>query len=195
MLPKPPRCPDCSSNQARPFVVPQSGEQRRYRADRRDAVLAAGAKTGQYPAWECPDCGQCFGDAKKPQAKLPVRTQGEWTALIRTMLPQPVTSNEAGDLLGGEPAVVIVRVTADEIVVMEAGWEWGGHVPTRKGQMFAKTSLRAPTTRVAELITMATSKRLSRYQWCPRCHMKHQPEHVHGAVCQGCAEKVLGIVF
>lgn len=101
MLLKPPPCPDCSSKDARPFVVPSLEEQRRYRADLRDAVLLASTRSGQYPAWECPDCGQCFGDAKEPRAKIPVRTQDEWITLIRTMLPYPVTTNEAADLSAG----------------------------------------------------------------------------------------------
>jgi len=192
---KPPRCPDCSSIRARPFVVPSPEEQRRYRADLRDAVLEAAAKSGQYPAWECLDCGQCFGDPKKPQAKLPVRSAEEWTELVKTMLPQPVTTNEAGELLGGDPAVVIVRVTADKIVIMEAGWDWAdSHRVVRKGQPFAKVPLRTPPPRVAELIALAWGKRLSQYRWCLRCQETHEPEFMDGPLCGTCAEKVLGIV-
>lgn len=195
MPPKPPRCPDCSSIQGRPFVVPSLEEQRRYRADLRDSVLTASAKSGQYPAWECPDCGQCFGDPQKPQAKLPVRTPGEWTALLKAMLPQPVTANEAGDLLGGKPAAVIVRVTADKIVVMEAGWDWAdSHHVIQKGRPFAKAPLRTSPVRVAELIAMAWGKRVSQYRWCPRCQQTHEPEFMHESVCGGCAEKVMGVI-
>ncbi len=195
MTPKPPHCPDCSSGNARPFVVPSADEPRRHRADLQDAVLVVAATSGSYPAWECPDCGQCFGDAAKPQARLPMRTSEEWTGLVKTMLPEPVKTNEAGDLLGGDPVVVIVRITGKEIVIMEAGWDWvDSHRAVQKGQPFAKTPLRTPATRVAELITMATSRRLSRYRWCPRCNRTHQPEHMHGAMCQGCAEQVLGVV-
>jgi len=176
-------------------VVPSPEEQGRYRADLRDAVLAAGAKTSRYPAWECPDCGQCFGDAKKPRAKLPARRPGEWTALLKTMLPQPVTSNDAGDLLGGEPAVVIVRVTADKIVIMEAGWDWAdSHRAVQKGKPFAKAPLRTPPPRIAQLITMAWGKRVSQYRWCPRCQQPREPEFMQGAICGGCAERVLGVV-
>jgi hypothetical protein len=192
---KPPACPDCSSKDARPFVVPQADEQRRYRADLRATVLTTSAKSERYPAWECPDCGQCFGDAKKPQGRLPVRTQAEWSVLISTVLPAPVTSNEAGDLLGGNPAAVIVRVTADKIVIMEAGWDWAdSHHAVQKGRPFAEAPLRTPPPRIVQLINMAWGKRVSQYRWCPRCQRIHEPEFMHGAICGGCAERVLGVV-
>jgi len=175
--------------------VPSPEEQRRYRAELRDIVLTASAKSGQYPAWECPDCGQCFGDPKKPRAKLPVRTMEEWTGLLRTMLPQPVTTNEAGELLGGAPAVVMVRVTREEIVIMEADWDWAdSHRVAQKGQPFAKVPLRTSPLRVAELVAMAWGKRLSQYRWCPRCQRRHEPEFMDGAICGGCAERVLGVI-
>ena len=111
------------------------------------------------------------------------------------MLPQPVTTNEAGDLLGGDPAVVIVRVTADKLVILEAGWDWAdSHRVVRKGQPFAKVPPRSSPTRVAELIAMAWSKRLSQYRWCPRCQRRREPEFMHASICGGCAERVLGIV-
>lgn len=175
--------------------MPSPEGQRRYRADLRDAVLLASTKSGRYPAWECPDCGQCFGDAKKPRAKIPVRTQDEWTALIRTMLPNPVKTNEAGELLGGEPATVIVQVTTDKIVIMEAGWDWANsHRVVQKGQPFAKAPLRTPPPRIAQLIAMAWGKRISQYRWCPRCQQPREPEFMDGAICGGCAEKVLGVI-
>jgi hypothetical protein len=195
MTAKPPPCPDCSFKNARPFVVPSPEEQRRYRADLRDSVLAASAESGQYPAWECLECGQCFGDAKKPRGRLPQRTQSEWTALLNSMLPQPVATNGAGDLLGGEPATVIARVTADEILIMEAGLHWvDSHRVVEKGQPFAKAPLRTPPPRIAQLIAMARGKRLSRYRWCPRCRETREPEFMHGVICGVCAERVLGVV-
>jgi len=79
--------------------------------------------------------------------------------------------------------------------VMEAGWDWiDSHHPVQKGQPFAKTPLRTPATRVAELITMAWGKRLSLYRWCPRCQHTHEPEFMDGPLCSACAEKVLGII-
>lgn len=88
---------------------------------------------------------------------------------------------------------MIVRVTADKIIIMEAAWEWSGHVPARRGQIFAKTPLRTSASRMAELLAMNWSKRLSRYPWCPRCQVTQEPEMMHQAICHGCAERVLGI--
>lgn len=111
------------------------------------------------------------------------------------MLPEPVAVNEAGELLGGKPVTVIVRVTAGKIIIMEASWDWlDSHRAVQKGQPFATTPLRTPATRVAELITMAWGKRLSLYRWCPRCQHTHEPEFMDGPLCSACAEKVLGII-
>lgn len=90
---------------------------------------------------------------------------------------------------------MIVRVTADEIVILEAGWHWAdSHHAVQKGQPFAKAPLRTPPTRIAQLIAMARGKRVSQYRWCPRCQQTREPEFMDGAICGGCAEKVLGVV-
>jgi hypothetical protein len=112
------------------------------------------------------------------------------------MLPAPVRTNEDGELVAGDPAVVIVRIDADVIRIMEASIEWhGAHSPTLKGQPFAKVPLRSAAVRVAELIALAWGKRISQYRWCPQCRRGIEPERMLTAVCHGCAIKVLGMVF
>lgn len=151
---------------------------------------------GNDPAWDCPECGRRFGDRDKPYKKLPERSREEWIELVKTMLPAPVLTNEADDLLAGDPVVIIVRVEATAIHIMEAGIEWSGsHSPTVKGQPFTKVPFRTPAARVAELIATAWGKRVSRYRWCPGCRRTLEPEHMVGGTCHSCATKVLGVVF
>jgi hypothetical protein len=120
----------------------------------------------------------------------------EWLEPIGTTLPAPVQTNADGELLAGEPVVVIVRVEDDVIRIMEAGIEWqGAHSPTLKGEPFAEVPLRETAARVAELIALAWGKRISRYRWCPRCRSRVEPEHMVDAICQRCAEKVQRVVF
>ena len=52
-----------------------------------------------------------------------------------------------------------------------------------------------PTARVAELIALAWAKRISRYRWCPLCRRRVEPEHMTEAICHGCAERKLGVLF
>jgi hypothetical protein len=60
------------------------------------------------------------GEAVHGAAELLTRGMGE---RIRTMLPAPVRTNEDGELVAGDPAVVIVRIDADVIRIMEASIE------------------------------------------------------------------------
>jgi hypothetical protein len=185
---RPPRCPDCSSANARPIIYGEPEEELGRRAERGDVVLGGCVLWGNDPAWACPECGRRFGDTEKPYKKLPERSREEWVELLTTMLPKPAHVSDVGELLGGDPVVVIVRVDAKTIEIMEAGIEADGpHTPTVKGRPFANVPLRTPTARVAELIAMAWGKRVSRYRWCPRCRLVREPEHMaHGRFCDGC---------
>ena len=78
------------------------------------------------PAWDCPGCGSRFGDSERRYKKQADRSAEEWVELIKTMLPAPVRTNEVGELLGGDPMAVIVRVDANRIRIMEASIEWDG---------------------------------------------------------------------
>ncbi len=167
------------------------------RAARGEVVLGGCLIWGNDPAWSCSECGLRFGDRAKPHKVPKSRSRDEWIDMIRTMLPAPVHASQDGELLAGEPVVVIVRFEEKVIQIMEAGIEWSGgaHSPTLKGQPFAKVPFRTPAARVAELIAMAWGKRVSRYRWCPRCRQKAEQEHMSEAICHGCAEKVRGVVF
>lgn len=174
MPPRTPRCPDCSSPNARRHDDGAAGDH----------------------AWICPDCTRRFGHRDRPYKALPARTRNEWLELIPTMLPAPVRTNESGELLGGDPAAVIVRVDADAIHIQQARIAWPSpHRPELRGDPFATAPLRATAARVAELIGLAWGKRLSTYRWCPRCRQRMPPEHMLSGLCHGCASAVLGIIF
>jgi hypothetical protein len=190
-----PRCPDCSSSDARQIVYGLPSPDLEAAVRRGEFVLGGCLVSDNDPAWHCTGCGHRFGNSEKPHQPVPARTAHEWVELIKMMLPEPVTTSQAGELLGGEPALVIVCVTGDKIVIMEAGWDWvDSHVPTQKGKPFAKAPLRTPAARIAELIKMAWGKRISQYRWCPHCKGSKEPEMMQGAVCHGCAEQLLGVV-
>jgi predicted amino acid dehydrogenase len=116
--------------------------------------------------------------------------------LVDTMVPTPSRRKTNGIITGGDPATVLVRVGDDGIHILEPGLVWEGpSTPVERATPFAKAPLHATAARVAELIILASSKRLSRYRWCPRCRRVQEPEHMLKSVCHGCAEKVLGVVF
>jgi hypothetical protein len=149
---------------------------------------------GNDPAWMCPRCGLRSDDRERPHRAPRSRSRDEWLALIATMLPAPVRTNDDGELVAGEPSVVIVRVDASGIAIMEASIEWDGHKPLLKGRPFAKVPLRTSATRVAELIARAWGKRISRYGWCIQCKRRIAPEH-GGCICDGCSTRVSRIVY
>lgn len=112
------------------------------------------------------------------------------------MVPTPCTTNGVGELLGGDPVTVIVRIDDKGIHIMTAELWWEqAHVATLKGGPFSTVPLGAAAVRVAELINAASTKRLSQYRWCPLCHARNEPERMTEAVCHSCAEKMLGTIF
>jgi hypothetical protein len=166
-------------------------------ADRGEIVIGGGATREHGPAWSCPDCGKRFGELHASGGRVVSRTRAEWTKLIRTMLPKPVKLNEYGELVGGRPQVVAVRLRERVIEVLEAGIGWEGVLPAWRPRLIAETTFDAPAIEVAALIARAWSQRVSRYRWCPRCRNTHQPEHMMQtmSVCQGCATKYFRVVF
>jgi hypothetical protein len=149
-------------------------------------VLGGCLVSGNDSAWSCSACGRRFGDREKSYKVRQNRARDEWLEHISTMLPSPVRTNEDGELLAGDPVVVIVRIDADAISIMEASIDWqGAHSPTLKGLPFAKVPLRAFAVRVTELIALAWGKGISEYRWCPQCRRRVEPEHMLAALCHG----------
>lgn len=194
----PPICPDCSSRKVRPIIYGEPSPELAERAERREVVLGGCLITGHDPAWDCADCTNRFGEAAESGTRLRSRTRGHWVQLIRTMLPKPVKTNEQGELVGGKPPIVAVRVSKDAIDVLEAAIDWPGVHPVWKPRPFATATFDMPASAVAALIAGAWSKRIARYRWCPRCRRTVEPEYMMESkcgVCHPCASKYLGVLF
>lgn len=193
---KAPRCPDCSSSQVRQIVYGEPGPDLWEQAEKGLVTLGGCLLEAESPSWNCADCGNRFGTQRKRSANQQPRSQAEWMDLVETMVPAPSHRKTSGIITGGDPVTVLVRVADDGIHVLEPELVWAStSVPVERAAPFARVPLRAAATRVAELILMASSKRLSRYRWCPRCRRVREPERMLKSVCHGCAEKVLGVVF
>jgi hypothetical protein len=106
------------------------------------------------------------------------------------MLPQPVRTSAAGELLAGDPVLVIVRVEATAIHIMHPEVRWDAeNTQVLIGRAFATVPLGTAASRVAELIRVVWGERISSYVWCPRCHRSSEPEHHYpGELCRECAE-------
>lgn len=144
-------------------------------------------------AWPSPPeatSGGGAGRAVAPSAE-------EWRALVRTMLPPPVREDEPDTLIGGDPGEVVVHLAPQVITVSRFGVQWNGHLPEPSHHEVARFDPRTATPRaVARAVVRARSARLGTYRWCTHCHETLPPEWMHGeAVCQGCAEKHLGVVY
>lgn len=113
------------------------------------------------------------------------------------MLPPPIRELPEGELRGGNPLLVIARVGADKIQILEAGLD--GRDPSRsrmRGVPFAEVSPNESSVRVAALIAAAWGKRISRYRWCPACKELIEPERMNvGKICDDCASAALGVLF
>lgn len=160
-------------------------------------VVLGGCLIGnEIPGWDCRDCGNRFGNLRKPSARPTYPSAEEWAQLIETMVPVPSRRGADGLITGGEPVTVLVRIADDAIHILEPELVWEDTtVPVVKARSFAKVPWQSAATRVAELITLASSKRLSSYRWCPRCRTTYEPERMHESLCHSCAEKLLGVVF
>jgi hypothetical protein len=162
-----------------------------------ETVYGGGQETNESPAWECADCKRRFGRIEHPYHEDPPRSRAEWLELLRTMLPSPVIQRDDGELRGGHPVAVIANVDDEMIHISEGAVRWKGpHCPEIVAVPFASVPLSDNAADVARLVVAAWAKWLSRNRWCPSCRRLIDPGHMNtGSVCDGCATKVLGIVF
>jgi hypothetical protein len=121
-------------------------------------------------------------------------------------LPAPVQqdlSDEGILLTAGDPGLVAVRVSDRGLVVSVFGIRWDGpHTPTRNDRELSRLSweelpLELPEQAVVacSLIQAALVLRRAKFRECRFCQRSVPPEWQHGTdVCQGCAERHLGVV-
>lgn len=134
--------------------------------------------------------------APRPRS-VPGTDPGLWRDLVTSMLPMPVQVGQSGELVGGDPGEVVVRIEGGRLTVARFGTGWDGHTPASAHVSVADFDLAvARTTAVARAIARARADRIRRYQWCTWCREVNPPEWMHDAeTCQGCAERELGVVY
>lgn len=126
--------------------------------------------------------------------------------VVRGLLPVPVREEPSDDgvlLSGGDPGLVVVRVAGRGLTVSVYGVRWDGpHTPTRADRELCRVSgddmpaeLPEQAVVAAALIQAAVAIRRAKFLVCRYCGQSNPPEWQHGAdVCQGCAERHLGVV-
>ena len=129
-----------------------------------------------------------------------------WIAFVAAQLGSDTTQHPAPDgsiyFTGGDPPLVIARVTRSTVTVWEyaATWE-GGHnlavVPVRIGSIvWRPLSESAAIAVVSTLIDAARESRLGKFRVCRFCNRRTPPELLHDDdVCQACAQEHLGVVY
>ena len=103
---------------------------------------------------------------------------------------------------GGEEGVVLlVTEEAIEFRLPTVEWTGGAYGPVATSRLWKRVSVEKITemgeldaTAFLSLLTAARKKRASQFKKCRFCKESFPPEHRHGDVCHGCAEKHLGVV-
>ncbi len=111
-----------------------------------------------------------------------------WDDLVRTMLPQPIRTEDAL-LVGGDPGEVVVRISDDKIEVAAYAVLWDCQEPRLAPEGWKSFPVSGKPERVAKAIIKARAHRIGTYEWCPRCQAVNPPEWMSDGMCQGCAEK------
>jgi hypothetical protein len=122
----------------------------------------------------------------------------EWIAFVAAHLG-PETSQDLGPdgalITGGEPPLVIVRLTPARLIVWEYAARREGHsgpavTPIRIGSIsWRRLPESIARTLIASLIDAARESRLAKFALCHLCSTRTPPEWMHDdEVCQGCAE-------
>ncbi len=132
-----------------------------------------------------------------PEPEAPGEDPERWVELVRTMLPAPVQLDEDGTLVGGDPGEVVVRVYRDWIVVSRFAIRWNSQRPEMAPVEAASSRLdEAQPAQVAGAIAEARAERVRTYRWCHLCREVRPPEWMdRESVCQGCAERYLGVIY
>jgi len=120
-------------------------------------------------------------------------------AFLGSQLPPPVDSETASDgsmvFMGGDPAEVVVHLTASSVTVSEyAGkWESPNHFVVTPRRLGLLKWRRLPETAMmhalSALIKAAHEIRLVHYRPCTFCGQRHPPEVLTADdVCPSCSE-------
>ncbi len=128
------------------------------------------------------------------------------TDVLRGLLPVPVREESSAEgvlLTAGDPGLVAVRLSDRGLAVSVFGVRWDGpHTPMRDDRELCALSweempaeLPEQVVAVHSLIQAAMVIRRSQFRVCRFCRESTPPEWQHATdVCQGCAERRLGVV-
>lgn len=130
----------------------------------------------------------------------------EWLAFFAAQLPDPVDQQQALDgstyFTGGDPAEVVIRLTASSIIVWEYAAQWEGPRtlaprPVRVGSVaWPRIPAAQAVAAVQALVEAARQSRRSKYAICSYCERVTPPEQMHDDdSCMSCAQKHLGVVY
>jgi hypothetical protein len=125
-------------------------------------------------------------------------------AFIEAQLSQPVERQETDDgtlvLTGGDPPRGHRAPHAQKRVVTEFSLRWQGPYtatvkPIQIGSVRWSRGSEGDVMRaVGALITAARNVRLAKFRTCSMCGERNPPERMHtDSICQGCAERELGV--
>ena len=128
------------------------------------------------------------------------------TEEVRASLGEPLLEETGEDgtirFVGGEPGEVVVDLSRKEIRVSEFVIHWEVHTPVLHPRWVATVAAdRLRRKQVMKVLSAAVevvrAARRSKYRTCTRCGKRTPPEWMHSddAVCQGCAERYLGVVY
>lgn len=127
-------------------------------------------------------------------------------AILHRLLPQPVKEEPTTDgvlLTAGDPGLVSIRMSMNGLIVSAYGIHWDdSHTPVRNDRELCKLSWQELPNDVSQQAVIAKAfiqaviaLRQSSFRICKYCNKAQPPEWQHDTnVCQGCAEKHLGVV-
>jgi hypothetical protein len=90
--------------------------------------------------------------------------------------------------------VILVTAEAFEIRLPTVEWTMGAYGPALTSKLWRRPRVSVGLPAVADLIQGAIEVRWKQFRVCKYCGERFPPEHRHGNVCHGCAEKHQGIV-
>jgi hypothetical protein len=118
---------------------------------------------------------------------------------VLSLLPESIIERTRDCIqinFGGEEGIVIlVTPEAIELRLPTVEWTMGAYGPVASSRLWKRVQESEITDIELEtLLNEAVKERQKEYKNCRFCKARFPPEHMHGDVCHGCAEKYLGVV-
>lgn len=124
---------------------------------------------------------------------------------VAAALPTPTSEIDIDDpdgtrwLACGDPALVLVGIRSDEVVIAEPEVRWSGHTPVlqvRAESAVLSDPSQQTTAHLERAASAVADERLRRFHECVDCGESNPPEWMtSGRLCHGCAQRHHGVVF